>query len=77
MHVINMLLVILKNIYFFRFSDLFALVEDIDDIKVTKPGRAGGRGKVSGPKNMTKSKQAVMDSDTETDSTEVTAAIST
>lgn len=70
-----MLLVILK--IFFRFSDLFALVEDIDDIKVTKPGRAGGRGKVSGPKNMTKSKQAVMDSDTETDSTEVSASIST
>lgn len=75
MHVINILLVILK--WFFRFSDLFALVEDIDDIKVTKPGRAGGRGKVSGPKNMTKSKQAVMDSETETDSTEVCALVST
>lgn len=53
-----------------KFSDLFALIEDVDDIKVTKPARTGGRGKISGSKNMTKSKQAIMDSETETDSTE-------
>ncbi|XP_035209460.1 integrator complex subunit 3-like isoform X2 [Stegodyphus dumicola] len=58
-----------------KFSDLFALVEELDDVKVTKPARSGGRGKVSGPKNMTKSKPAVMDSDTETDSTEDDEAI--
>ncbi|KFM81552.1 Integrator complex subunit 3, partial [Stegodyphus mimosarum] len=58
-----------------KFSDLFALVEELDDVKVTKPARSGGRGKVSGSKNMTKSKPAVMDSDTETDSTEDDEAI--
>ncbi|KAG8191407.1 hypothetical protein JTE90_010583 [Oedothorax gibbosus] len=52
-----------------KFSDLFALVEELDDLKTTKSGRMGGRGKVSGPKNM-KSKATIVDSDTETDSTE-------
>lgn len=56
-----------------KFSDLFALVEEYDDVKVTKTSRSGGRGK--GPKNMSKSKLTVMDSDTETDSTEDEEAI--
>ncbi|XP_054715725.1 integrator complex subunit 3-like [Uloborus diversus] len=57
-----------------KFSDLFALVEELDDIKATKPARTGGRGKVSA-KNMTKSKPTVVDSETETDSTEDDEAI--
>ncbi|GFY70429.1 integrator complex subunit 3 [Trichonephila inaurata madagascariensis] len=56
-----------------KFSDLFALVEELDDMKSSK-SRMGGRGKVSGPKNM-KNKPAVLDSDTETDSTEDDEAI--
>ncbi|GIY82793.1 hypothetical protein CDAR_608791 [Caerostris darwini] len=52
-----------------KFSDLFALVEELEDMKSSKSGRMGGRGKPSGPKNM-KSKPAILDSDTETDSTE-------
>ncbi|XP_023239440.1 integrator complex subunit 3 isoform X1 [Centruroides vittatus] len=53
-----------------KYSDLFALVEDIDDIKVSKSVRTGGRGKGIGPKSTAKSKQLTVDSESDMDSSE-------
>lgn len=58
-----------------KYSDLFALVEDLDDYKTSKPGRTGGRGKCAGPKNVSKPKPASMDSETEEESTEDEEAV--
>ncbi|UYV77017.1 hypothetical protein LAZ67_14002898 [Cordylochernes scorpioides] len=52
------------------YSDLFALVEDIEDPKASKPSRSRGKMATTAYKNASKNKHVVQDSDTDTDSSE-------